>query len=255
MRGKVDQQSMLCSCKGITPAYAGKSLSKLKGSLKRGDHPRLCGEKAKNPVRYSCKLGSPPPMRGKVVLLSYDFVLPGITPAYAGKRKIPQIVASKCRDHPRLCGEKVDSTFSLLIVRGSPPPMRGKAIRKYWELGTPRITPAYAGKSLLHRNNQDQNEDHPRLCGEKATMRRFSCTLSGSPPPMRGKVLLYVVLQIWDRITPAYAGKSCSSSEACKPVKDHPRLCGEKSFKAERQLETWGSPPPMRGKGKEPCSV
>ena len=26
---------------------------------------------------------------------------------------------------------------------------------------------------------------------------------------MRGKVLLYVVLQIWDRITPAYAGKSC----------------------------------------------
>ena len=88
-------------------------------------------------------------MRGKVVLLSYDFVLPGITPAYAGKRKIPQIVASKCRDHPRLCGEKVDSTFSLLIVRGSPPPMRGKAIRKYWELGTPRITPAYAGKSPL----------------------------------------------------------------------------------------------------------
>ena len=149
MRGKVRETLHIINNYRITPAYAGKSLSKLKGSLKRGDHPRLCGEKAKNPVRYSCKLGSPPPMRGKVVLLSYDFVLPGITPAYAGKRKIPQIVASKCRDHPRLCGEKVDSTFSLLIVRGSPPPMRGKAIRKYWELGTPRITPAYAGKSPL----------------------------------------------------------------------------------------------------------
>ena len=86
-------------------------------------------------------------MRGKVVLLSYDFVLPGITPAYAGKRKIPQIVASKCRDHPRLCGEKVDSTFSLLIVRGSPPPMRGKVLWYRDFCPAVGITPAYAGKS------------------------------------------------------------------------------------------------------------
>ena len=126
-------------------------------------------------------------MRGKVVLLSYDFVLPGITPAYAGKRKIPQIVASKCRDHPRLCGEKVDSTFSLLIVRGSPPPMRGKAIRKYWELGTPRITPAYAGKSAQVRQCQGSSRDHPRLCGEKTLNRKGQTRNLGSPPPMRGK--------------------------------------------------------------------
>ena len=126
--------------------------------------------------------------------------------------------------------------------------MRGKAIRKYWELGTPRITPAYAGKSLLHRNNQDQNEDHPRLCGEKATMRRFSCTLSGSPPPMRGKVLLYVVLQIWDRITPAYAGKSLSKLKGSLKRGDHPRLCGEKVDSTFSLLIVRGSPPPMRGK-------
>ena len=106
-------------------------------------------------------------MRGKVVLLSYDFVLPGITPAYAGKRKIPQIVASKCRDHPRLCGEKVDSTFSLLIVRGSPPPMRGKVLWYRDFCPAVGITPAYAGKSRL--------------------MQHGTLRVPGSPPPMRGK--------------------------------------------------------------------
>ena len=149
MRGKDFKSTVdLFYCR-ITPAYAGKSVKLLAPWSGFQDHPRLCGEKKQKSVSSLTVPGSPPPMRGKVVLLSYDFVLPGITPAYAGKRKIPQIVASKCRDHPRLCGEKVDSTFSLLIVRGSPPPMRGKAIRKYWELGTPRITPAYAGKSPL----------------------------------------------------------------------------------------------------------
>ena len=46
MRGKVDQQSMLCSCKGITPAYAGKSplFQNVRQCIE--DHPRLCGEKS-----------------------------------------------------------------------------------------------------------------------------------------------------------------------------------------------------------------
>ena len=109
-------------------------------------------------------------MRGKVVLLSYDFVLPGITPAYAGKRKIPQIVASKCRDHPRLCGEKVDSTFSLLIVRGSPPPMRGKVLWYRYSCPAVGITPAYAGKSFQKLLHNPLQQDHPRLCGEKSEM-------------------------------------------------------------------------------------
>ena len=152
--------------------------------------------------------GSPPPMRGKVPEQGLIRLRDGITPAYAGKRQLRKHLVDAKRDHPRLCGEKVQGVWQCLSIKGSPPPMRGKAKLAVESSACCRITPAYAGKSLLHRNNQDQNEDHPRLCGEKATMRRFSCTLSGSPPPMRGKVLLYVVLQIWDRITPAYAGKS-----------------------------------------------
>ena len=86
MRGKVDQQSMLCSCKGITPAYAGKSplFQNVRQCIE--DHPRLCGEKGAFPALSHRELGSPPPMRGKAGDRNVFPLTVGITPAYAGKR-------------------------------------------------------------------------------------------------------------------------------------------------------------------------
>ena len=45
MRGKVADNRVLCVVVGITPAYAGKSLSGLPPAGTAEDHPRLCGEK------------------------------------------------------------------------------------------------------------------------------------------------------------------------------------------------------------------
>ena len=52
------------------------------------------------------KLGSPPPMRGKVVgkIIKSKFLR--ITPAYAGKSCLLMFGCQVCEDHPRLCGEK-----------------------------------------------------------------------------------------------------------------------------------------------------
>ena len=47
MRGKVDCCAQLGAWHGITPAYAGKSLSAAKKGVKNRDHPRVCGEKKK----------------------------------------------------------------------------------------------------------------------------------------------------------------------------------------------------------------
>ena len=70
-----------------------------------------------------------------------------ITPAYAGKRspKYQDIVIMQ--DHPRLCGEKDYGNLKIVILLGSPPPMRGKVciIGESWN--ATGITPAYAGKS------------------------------------------------------------------------------------------------------------
>ena len=86
--------------------------------------------------------------------------------------------------------------------------MRGKAIKSIFSDHGNRITPAYAGKSLLHLTFHNRHEDHPRLCGEKLLISALRIQRAGSPPPMRGKVLDAGGFRKAVRITPAYAGKS-----------------------------------------------
>ena len=52
-----------------------------------------------------------------------------------------------------------------------------------------------------------------------------------------------------ERITPAYAGKSDGAYIISDFMRDHPRLCGEKSMGFPPNNASPGSPPPMRGKG------
>ena len=107
--------------------------------------------------------------------------------------------------------------------------MRGKvpvAVELNFSVG---ITPAYAGKSIYD--------------GKQCKLGR------GSPPPMRGKVLYSTLLYFFERITPAYAGKSKTSNSLLARMRDHPRLCGEKTAFHSLYPLPLGSPPPMRGKG------
>ena len=92
-------------------------------------------------------LGSPPPMRGKVVDVTTLTQEAGITPAYAGKSCDIYRLLHNVKDHPRLCGEKPAERGLLCLKLGSPPPMRGKVPRSVLETRQSRITPAYAGKS------------------------------------------------------------------------------------------------------------
>ena len=66
----------------------GKAMQTITTALVNGDHPRLCGEKK---ARWECfphMRGSPPPMRGKVLVYRTSLSESGITPAYAGKSAI-----------------------------------------------------------------------------------------------------------------------------------------------------------------------
>ena len=172
-----------------------------------------------------------------------------ITPAYAGKRKIILIRCQILRDHPRLCGEKLQGG-DLRVLRvgitpayagkspnaawidflsvGSPPPMRGKAElhedRENWH----GITPAYAGKRRNQHDRFHRQQDHPRLCGEKAVAAAWTALNPGSPPPMRGKGILKLQNFISLGITPAYAGKSRRPRKRYCSRWDHPRLCGKR---------------------------
>ena len=126
MRGKVNGGIGRTEMFGITPAYAGKRTALQRQQSQSWDHPRVCGEKV-TLVRLSASVqGSPPRMRGKDCHAAG--CLPGgrITPAYAGKRRAAVCRGGERWDHPRVCGEKTHTHTHT----GSPPRMRGKAVRR-----------------------------------------------------------------------------------------------------------------------------
>ena len=226
----------------------GKAPSSFFSSNSIKDHPRLCGEKHNKNKPQIAHLGSPPPMRGKVFLPDQTSDPKRITPAYAGKSAKERKRFSREKDHPRLCGEKLELLFRSFSFLGSPPPMRGKVVDHKDEVLAAGITPAYAGKSRRSLKTRPATWDHPRLCGEKSPAVVIPIISLGSPPPMRGKVFRIRQRFFVHRIPPAYAGKSSYLIFSYSTHWDHPRLCGEKLMcrqKTERQI---GSPPPMRGK-------
>ena len=193
---------------GITPAYAGKSSAFLGNCCAFGDHPRVCGEKASVELKLIATLGSPPRMRGKGFASGLRAAACGITPAYAGKRKMIDEIWQCKRDHPRVCGEKIYVDEVLPADT--------------W------ITPAYAGKRHSGKRTHHKRRDHPRVCGEKSDKSFSVWSLTGSPPRMRGKVNILLSFAPLIRITPAYAGKREAGRKVRLTFRDHPRVCGEK---------------------------
>ena len=167
MRGKGPQHLPPALQNGITPAYAGKSFGSFCFLSFRQDHPRVCGEKQAAVALPQPVLGSPPRMRGKVVLSSENPLCRGITPAYAGKSRSSARPHHSHRDHPRACGEKTEYRALVTAHQGSPPRMRGKVFIGQVCIAPKGITPACAGKSLRPDNNPSTSWDHPRVCGEK----------------------------------------------------------------------------------------
>ncbi len=132
------------------------------------------------------------------------------------------------QDHPRVCGEQADFSNSRRRDCGSPPRVRGTVTRPVCPRRILRITPACAGNSYSVLNKtckggitpacagnscrtadiEKNLSDHPRVCGEQFNFTMLERHKSGSPPRVRGTVLLYAVVNFIPRITPACAGNS-----------------------------------------------
>ena len=68
-------------------------------------------------------------------------------------------------------GEKLTYMKAVDGSIGSPPHGRGKEQSPLHTLRRRRITPAWAGKSIILRLDVKGNRDHPRMGGEKPSMR------------------------------------------------------------------------------------
>ena len=117
---------------GIIPAYAGSTLLDSRGRERRGDHPRVRGERGLWDIQIVLDTGSSPRTRG--------------APWSSGWS------ARLSRDHPRVRGEHLSQKRSRRPRRGSSPRTRGAPPN---ERRGPRgrgIIPAYAG-STEERND------------------------------------------------------------------------------------------------------
>ena len=87
-------------------------------------------------------------MRGKDGVNDSAQAVTGITPACAGKSVIRISDGCLRRDHPRVCGEKLNALAQCPFILGSPPRVRGKVQLQVLHNASEGITPACAGKSI-----------------------------------------------------------------------------------------------------------
>ena len=213
------------------------------------DHPRVGGEKPTSSAHCQGPSGSPPRGRGKVRRGHSDDCCCGITPAWAGKRTLPDLREAANGDHPRVGGEKLTIKEKYLWQRGSPPRGRGKDLTDTRHLRGLRITPAWAGKRWLLLSQHPGCLDHPRVGGEKERGHAGRVLRLGSPPRGRGKVKSVAAQVGGIGITPAWAGKRHERQNLCCYWQDHPRVGGEKLSSKPSCCSHSGSPPRGRGKG------
>ena len=186
MRGPPHVQRVDSFLDRITPAYAGTTMSTTPVTTERQDHPRLCGDHLPLKSITSLSKGSPPLMRGPLIMEEKTYNDMGITPAYAGTTGCYSSRNFSGRDHPRLCGDHVVHSFAFLHCGGSPPLMRGPPDKSPSPPTLYGITPAYAGTTIVAAIGKHSIWDHPRLCGDHKIPNLYGIHLIGSPPLMRG---------------------------------------------------------------------
>ena len=153
----------------IIPAYAGNARQARTWSMRRTDHPRVCGECTSPSTPASSPAGSSPRMRGMRPAQRASDFRARIIPAYAGNACAAGISSRATADHPRVCGECINVRWRHPCHVGSSPRMRGMPQRAGAGGGPARIIPAYAGNAFCPVLSVTLPTDHPRVCGECAT--------------------------------------------------------------------------------------
>ena len=105
-------------------------------------------------------------MREKPVNSNVLDAVSRITPACAGKTCRAVFANQIFGDHPRVCGKNALYKRNSSLVLGSPPRVREKLDDIGLTVGSSRITPACAGKTIRVVRHDRHLEDHPRVCGK-----------------------------------------------------------------------------------------
>ena len=190
-----------------------------------------------------------------------------ISPAHAGNTAVGSVHRGGIPDQPRTCGEYFQLRWTVWVVQGSAPHMRGIPSLSVPEHQLRRISPAHAGNTNTIASRTYMTSDQPRTCGEymfttsatreerdqPRTCGEYICpqlpseSSPGSAPHMRGILHSGRHPRPRHRISPAHAGNTAGSLSDIHVDWDQPRTCGEYDQLVDLRVSKPGSAPHMRG--------
>ena len=175
-----------------------------------------------------------------------------IIPALAGNTHPDERGGVDPLDHPRSRGEYGLNKTGHDVGSGSSPLSRGIRWHPRRRLGHRRIIPALAGNTHEDSAYVFSVRDHPRSRGEYLVLEGNRRVSAGSSPLSRGIPSQSGVSTRLERIIPALAGNTRTSSADRTRCRDHPRSRGEYTAKLRQHPATPGSSPLSRGILPEP---
>ena len=214
----------------------------------RKAHPRVCGENTQPTAATCTARGSSPRVRGKLDGAAPSFAPVRLIPACAGKTRVSPSVRTAATAHPRVCGENCIWIGAPESIEGSSPRVRGKRQSQSVTCFGYGLIPACAGKTFVTCSRVCSTWAHPRVCGENLPQARREPSNTGSSPRVRGKHAAQCSPDREGGLIPACAGKTWDSPGGADCPGAHPRVCGENSGEAWRNLLYEGSSPRVRGK-------
>ena len=237
-----------CLGRGLIPARAGKTRSRIQRASSPPAHPRACGENRRHMHSSEFRSGSSPRVRGKLVGGFREFLARGLIPARAGKTPRSTTTSCPAAAHPRACGENGARALHLLRFLGSSPRVRGKRdLLPRLDL-VDRLIPARAGKTMTPGRPRSASTAHPRACGENNSELCMWRRDRGSSPRVRGKPHRRSQLLVRGGLIPARAGKTVAIAVGAGGHRAHPRACGENPQAGCVLGLGPGSSPRVRGK-------
>ena len=146
-RGALAERFVEIEAKGIIPACAGSTTTRVGTWTPARDHPRVRGEHARGLISSQLPRGSSPRARGAPYSYRATGIEAGIIPACAGSTTGRPRPPGCAWDHPRVRGEHVIPHRLAGYPRGSSPRARGALEAIPDEEVSPGIIPACAGST------------------------------------------------------------------------------------------------------------
>ena len=229
------------------PACAGNAIRPVKRTRHRAVHPRVCGERLASHRAQFCRDGSSPRVRGTHLAPDICHYLRRFIPACAGNAASSSPRLRRKPVHPRVCGERNAVSASSADLFGSSPRVRGTPWQYTCRFPSSRFIPACAGNAHANISGNTSLTVHPRVCGERLSLRIKSARQHGSSPRVRGTPFNFNMNGSGIRFIPACAGNAGQAYSGHKNTSVHPRVCGERIAAPGVSPVMRGSSPRVRG--------